>query len=188
MRWDTGTASSLVQASTPSLKVVSSNGCLTFQHSLRLPFIGNNKAKDTTALAFTLDSGSIFISFEMLDVFILYSTLNAITLVSSGTSTFKVSHLCCGWGGCLISFVHLVAEITGDSLSYWRHPTHSQKSSSTCSSDPRGSRSLFQNSARWFSPVSPVAKNPCISEWLKARTGHLWILTSHELHVTKSLG
>ena len=184
MRWDTGTASSLVQASTPSLKVVSSNGCLTFQHSLRLPFIGNNKAKDTTALAFTLES--INVSFEMLDLSILYSTLNAI--ISSSALTFKVSHFCCGWWGCWISFAHWVADITDGSLSYWRHPTHSQKSFSTCSSDPRGSRSLFQNSARWFSPVSPVAKNPCISEWLKARTGHLWILTSHELHVTKSLG
>ena len=79
-------------------------------------------------------------------------------MISSGTLTYKVSHLCCCWWGCRICFVHLVAEITGGSLSYWRHPTHSQKSSLTCSSDPRGSRSLFQNSARWFSPVSPEEK------------------------------
>ena len=77
----------LIQTSTSSLKVISSNGSL---HSTIYYFSPSSEmtklAKDTTTIpALTQNSESIFISFEMLDPFILYSSLNAITLISSGT-------------------------------------------------------------------------------------------------------
>ena len=133
---------------------------LTFHHLLLLPFIRNDKTgkrHNNHPCPHSEFRVYFYLIWNARPVhFIFFTECNNLNFFWH--NNFKESHLCwCRWG-CPISFVHLLADITDGSLSYWRHPIHSQKSSSTCSSDPRGSRSLFQNSARWFSPVSPEEK------------------------------